>query len=393
MVTRSAHLTSAREEDASPPKPTTIRLYDRLEALDDLLPAWEDLLSACPDASIFSTWEWLSSWWVAFGSQLRLHVVGMWSQDGQLQALAPMAVGKDVAGFGIELAALQLMADGSGDSDGLGFLVRPGFEEVFAEALLGHLERHPVRWDIATLNTVDPRVRWIEALRAALARRRWTTITLSRPWCVVPLPCRWEDYLASLSPKERRKIGARTRRLTRHHEVSCRVCGDPAELDAWLDVLFDLHSRRWQTVGRTGSFQSPQRRQFYRTMASRFLTRGWLDFSQLLLNRRVAATQFSFRYRSTEYSLQEGYDPACASDSVGYVLRAFNLKRLIAEGVERYDFLGGSDGAKKRWGARDGHYIDIHFARRPSLGALHLAGKDGALRLGRWLKRRFRPAR
>ena len=372
------------------PARVTIRAYEDLPGLATILPAWEDLLAACPAASIFSTWEWLASWWEAFGGPSRLHVLAFWSGTGQLEALAPLAIGTESTALGARLSILSLMGDGSGDSDNLGFLVRPSFEAEFAEHLFDYLDRQSASWDIARFNTVDPDAGWARHAREVLARRRWSSVMLTRPWCVVPLPETWDDYLRTLSGKERRKIRTRIRRLERRYDVSFHRCGDERELPGFLDSLFALHARRWQQRGVTGSFGSEPRRSFYRIMGERFLHRGWLDLSQLRLNGAPAAVQFSFRYRNVEYSLQEGYDPEYSRDAVGYVLRAVNIRRLISEGVRSYDFLAGRDASKQRWGAEVRHYIDWHFARRPSLGAIRLSATRTTLRARRWLREHWR---
>src|SRR2546430_13527443 len=49
--------------------------YDRWEQLEAEIPAWEAILDHNPSLSIFSTPEWLGSWWKAFGSKDRKSVV------------------------------------------------------------------------------------------------------------------------------------------------------------------------------------------------------------------------------------------------------------------------------------------------------------------------------
>ena len=287
----------------------TLRVYEDLRALVELLPAWEDLLAACTDASVFSTWEWLGSWWESFGAGSRLRVVAFWNGGGELEALAPMALDTEPTALGARLSVLRLMGDGSGDSDNLGFLVRPGFEAEFADRLFDHLERDCPSWDIAHLNTIDPNARWVQHLRGALARRRWSSVTLTRPWSVVCLPETWDDYRNTLTGKERRKIGARTKRLAGRYDVSLRRCSDQRHLPDCLDTLFALHAKRWQARGVPGCFGSEPRRSFYRIMGPRFLHRGRLDLSQLALNGTIAATQFSLRYRNVEVLVAGGLRP------------------------------------------------------------------------------------
>ena len=54
-----------RQIDASAPEEhrgwSVEALDDR--ALDELRGEWEELLAASPSASVFLTWEWLSTWW------------------------------------------------------------------------------------------------------------------------------------------------------------------------------------------------------------------------------------------------------------------------------------------------------------------------------------------
>ena len=352
-----------------------VQVYDNVETLTDFLAAWDDLLSACPSASIFSTWEWLTSWWRSFGAGQRLLAVAFRDSAGRLVGLAPLSLTSPSS----PRRVLRLMGDGSGDSDNLDLLARPGFENEVAKALLDYLRDHSGAWDLCQLNRVPSESPVGESLVRHLTQRRWTAISYPQPRSLVPLPETWEAYLNQLSSKERGKIGIRTRRLEKRYRVRYVKCTE-ADLRTYLDVLFRLHQNRWQLRGEAGSFNFNARRQFYEEMGGLFLARQWLEFWLLELDGKVAAAQFGFRYRDTVYSLQEGFDPAYSSDSVGYVLRAHVLRDLIAAGVRRYDFLWGESPAKARWGVQMCRYVDIHFARPWTRGsmylhAVHRAGK------------------
>ena len=106
----------------------------------------------------------------------------------------------------------------------------------------------------------------------------------------------------------------------------------------------------------------------------------------LELQGKVVAAQFGLRHGETVFSLQEGFDPDYAADSVGYVLRSQVLKRLIADGVRRYDFLGGTDESKMRWGAELRTYNNIHFASPLSHGSININFKNKSARSKDWLR-------
>ena len=153
-------------------------------------------------------------------------------------------------------------------------------------------------------------------------------------------------------------------------------------------TLFDLHQQRWESIGRPGSFRSPARRSFYRGLAEILLARDELEFWLLDLNGKPVAAQFGFRFGTAVYSLQEGFDPAFAKDSVGYVLRAHVLQRLIAGGVRTYDFLGGASDSKTRWGAAIGRYVNFRFSRPRSLGAAFVHVRREAEGVKEWVRAR-----
>jgi len=117
-----------------------------------------------------------------------------------------------------------------------------------------------------------------------------------------------------------------------------------------------------------------------------------LQFWVLELDGNIVAAQFGFRYADTVFSLQEGFDPDYSTDSVGYVLRSQVLKNLIPDGVRRYDFLGGIDDSKTRWGAQVKSYLDIEFARPLTRASLHLTMKYKTAETKAWLRKRLPPS-
>ena len=72
---------------------------------------------------------------------------------------------------------------------------------------------------------------------------------------------------------------------------------------------------------------------------------------------------------------------------MGTLLRAYVIEQLIAQGIRKYDFLGGEPGYKARWAARLTEYLNLHFARKRSLGALYLSAVKNAISGKEWLRR------
>jgi CelD/BcsL family acetyltransferase involved in cellulose biosynthesis len=204
----------------------------------------------------------------------------------------------------------------------------------------------------------------------------------------VALPESWELYTQSLSSEDRKNLTRYTRRLELRYATQIYRCTKQEKLSLCLEALFQLHQGRWQTAGEPGTFSSAQRREFYTQLSRSLLARGWLELWVLELDGRIVAVQFAFRFGERVFQLQEGYDHQLTSDRPGLVLRGAVLRQLISEKVRIYDFLGGEDSYKARWGARQGQYRQLHFAPAFGRGALWLHFVDKAARWKEWLRGR-----
>ncbi len=363
-----------------------VRAYESLQDLQSLRPAWDDLLSAIPDASTFSTWEWLAPWWRAFAGGQQLMVLACFDESSRLVGLAPLALQRKRSGLGLEFRVVRLMGDGSGDSDNLDVLARRGWQAEVASAVVGYLETQAQRWDLCQLNTLPDDSPCGSALLEQIRQRGWTYFNHPQPRSVVVIPDTWETYAGQLSPKERGKLRYYSRRLEKNHGVCFYRCATESDLPASLEALFQLHQKRWRARGGPGTFSSLARRRFYYEMSSALLARKRLEFWLLDLDGKTVAAQFGFRHGDTVYQLQEGFDPEYSGDSVGFVLRGRVIEQLIGEGVRRYDFLLGEGPDKARWGTQSLTYNNLHFARPFTRGDFYLRFLHHTKACKEWLR-------
>jgi CelD/BcsL family acetyltransferase involved in cellulose biosynthesis/SAM-dependent methyltransferase len=366
----------------------SIGVYKTLEELEPLRPAWDGLLDSCPGATTFSTWEWLAPWWRAFGEGRELLALAFF--DGEmLVGLAPLQISqRRIASF-LHLRVLELMGDGSGDSDNLDVPVRAGWENTVASALLEFLKKEAQRWDFCEFNTMPAGSPVASSLAKLIEGRGWRVYPSWQTCSAISLPSTWEAYLKQLSGKERGKIAYYRKRLEKKSHVRFYRCESEKELSGCLEKLFLLHRKRWQSLNQAGSFESLARRQFYYELASLLIARRNLEFWLLDVDGKTVAGQFGFVHGGTVFQLQEGFDPAYFSDSVGYVLRAHAIEQLISRGIRRYDFLAGESDSKTRWATKPGHYINLQFAKPLTLGSACLCMIRRAAKSKKWLRTRL----
>lgn len=357
------------------------RQWDQLEGLRN---SWSNLVAQVPGLSIFLTPEWMFAWWRAYGGNKELCVLLLTDPREGIVGIAPLYwERRKFLGF-TELRVLRFIGDGSADSDDLDFIVKPGYAAAVAKAVLNWMRNAP--WDVCQFNALSAKSEVAALLEDGLRGLGWKRAISHRPFTRVTLPDTWALYLKKLSAKERHKIGIRLRRLQSRCKVCFRRCERPDELQAFLETLYALHQKRWEARGEPGSFSLAERRHFYEEMTRALLFRGWLGLWLLEMDDVPVAAQIGMYFGDHVYALQEGFDPAYASDSVGYVLRSLILQECIEKGVRFYDFLYGDQESKQRWGADVGHYVDFHFARPASLGALDLASARLLSTSRNWLR-------
>jgi len=357
--------------------------WDELNTFRD---AWENLLLKNSANSIFLTPEWLGSWWQTFGQEKdrKLMSLVFLDQEGQVTAILPLFQESRLFPP-VQIKTLRLVGAGSGDSDALGLIVRPGCERDVVEAFLSWLSRNKV-WDVCSLETLLSTSAVADHLLEGLSPRGWRALKEDSPNFYIDLPHTWQAYLDTLDPRFRPLLTRYPRRLQSKHRMRVFRCDRLEDLPSALETLFRLHQMRWTKTGEPGAFSDPMRRKFYFRMAEAFLRRGWLVLCLLELDNETVAAQFCFRYGTTVYLLQEGFNPNYAAEKVGYALRAQVLQQMIETGARRYDFLGGTDAYKLKFGARQGRYLNVHFAGPSLPGRMDLAIRRRGGLARRWLK-------
>lgn len=363
--------------------------YRTWDELARIRTAWEELLAESPSRTIFLTWEWLKPWWDAFGKDRQLMALAASDDDGNLAGLALLSAQPHRIAAGITLKTLQLLGDGSTDSDTLDFIFRDGYEAPFVKGVIDWCAQHQSEWDILELNTVPKQSAIAREIQNEITARGWVCSERENVHQIVALPGKWEEYVSSLSKNMRASVNSKMRKLEKRYQVNRRKCGSPEELAEFLDQLYRMHTLRWKLLEQSGSFFLPARREFYSVMANAFLERGWLDFWLLELNGQPAAAEFGFHYGKTYYFLQTGFDPAYFADSVGIVLKAQIFRELIERGMESYDFLGDDDPYKQRWAPQTHTTLFRTCARPGTRGSLYMGFNRSVKRGKAWLRARF----
>ncbi|WP_426574527.1 GNAT family N-acetyltransferase [Aquihabitans sp. McL0605] len=292
--------------------------------------AWRAL--AADSDNVFSTFEWLHTWWRHFGRDRRLLLTGVVDGEGDLIAILPL-----YQAARRPLRVIRLI--GHGATDQLGPVCAAGDRADALAAMARFLTEAGTRsWDVALADELPI------AGTAGAPGARTLGVDQGR---VAPLTgCTGQQWLATRPRKLRDQLRRDGRRLEALGTVGFRTTGSEAALDEDLDHLLRLHHLRWDPAG--GSRAYAGREAFHHDVARTFLDRGWLRLRFLELDGWPVAALHSFRFDGTESHYQGGRDPAFDRCSVGLLLQDRAIRACADEGVREYRFLRGDEAYKAR---------------------------------------------
>lgn len=296
--------------------------------IEDLREEWAALAER--GDSVFRTWEWASTWYRHLGEGRRLLVDTVRGVDGRARAVLPLYVWRERP-----LRVVRFLGHDQGDE--LGPVHAPGDDAFAAESLRAALGR--LRYDLFLGEQLPGEAEWA----GRLGGRRWRLE--SAP--VLRGHEGWDAFLRSRSANFREQVRRRERRLRGRYAVELRLADDGDRLERDLDVLFELHRRRWGP----GSAFAPE--PFHREFARLALDRGWLRLWLLELDGAPAAAWYGFRLGGVESYYQAGRDPRLDGDAVGFVLLSHTIRAALDDGVGEYRFLRGGERYKSRFANAD----------------------------------------
>ncbi len=347
----------------------------------DLRNEWDELLQACASDCIFLTWEWLYTWWSHLSGKRKLHLIVV-RLDGELIALAPLALHPARISRLLLWPVLEFLACGSVGSDYLSFLIRPGHEQTAMREITGSLAKSGRMLELVRIEKSSaPMAELTRQLREA----GWKSAGLTTNYCPYSILSghTWDSYLQSLHASHRKHLDRKLRCLHKNFDVSLQVAATEAERQWAMDVFIRLHLRRWSGKGGSTALNSKELIEFHRAFSQISLGRGWFKLYTLLLDGVPAASLYLFKYRNVLYLYQSAFDPDYGKYSPGTVLLALAIKNSIEDGAVEFDFLHDNEAYKYLWARQDRELNRLELYPAGMMGSVY----QHSAAVKRWIKR------
>jgi CelD/BcsL family acetyltransferase involved in cellulose biosynthesis len=321
---------------------------ETIESADDffaLRDSWNELLESSSSSGVFLTHEWLSLWWrhLAEGRQLSIIVA---RENGRLAGVLPLAERR--AQFSRMMPrVLEFLGSGQIGSDYLDAIIAAGREDDVSAAFAQYCHARGLMLQLSQLRAGNCSA---SILAESLAARGWKISKTKLNICpyIDLIGMTWDKYLEG-GPNIPRNLSRCLRALPKHFSMHVDCVKSPSEATAALEIVMDLHRKRWAAAGTSEAFQTPAVVRFHHEFARLAAERGWLRIVVLRLNDRPVASLYGLRYGPTFYFYQSGFDPEFSKQSVGVATMGLAIKTAIEEGALEYDFLHGDEEYKFHW--------------------------------------------
>jgi len=316
---------------------TALKVLD--EPFDRVSGEWAGLVGQLQAPVPFVTPAWQRVWLKHFQGERRLRILT--ARDGErLIGVAPLLCDGERA----ELVGHDSICDY------MDAVITPGFEAGCLASVLRQLVADGTTTvDLRGLRVGATLDGWKAGAAEAGYRAEQEEEALSP---CIELPGTWDEYLGTLSKKDRHELRRKLRRLEgAGGDVELRVVTGPDEAAELLDTLF--HLMRVSSHHKEEFLQRPGMEDFFREMAPAMAAEGMLRLYVLTFDRQPVASVLNFDLGGQLYMYNSGYDPAYSHYAVGLMSKALLVKDAIECGRTCVDFLRGDESYKYDLGGKD----------------------------------------
>jgi CelD/BcsL family acetyltransferase involved in cellulose biosynthesis len=164
------------------------------------------------------------------------------------------------------------------------------------------------------------------------------------------LPRSWDEFLLTLSGKDRHELRRKLRRLDQTGPIRFRSVGDVERLSEAVEVFLKLFAMNREEKA---AFMTDRMTSFFKALAFALAEEDLLRLFQLDVDGRPAAAVFCFDYMGARYLYNNGYDNTYRELSVGLISKAMSIQDAIDNGLQSYSFLKGAEPYKRRLGGKE----------------------------------------
>ena len=345
----------------------------RTSEFHDLRDEWNLLNDRSTKGTLFSSWEWLFTWWEIYRTQA----------DRELFILCCRSAGKIVGIAPFQIlnhprkhypCSKRLLLLGTGETDGaavfteyLDLLIEPGSEREVIRAFSQALSEEQSKWQGAHFQQLLEGAH-LSRLFSGNAASIDSLVRENGFRVVVDLPESFQAYLMSLRKKMRNNFTRLRSRLNSEREFRVDCLSDGLDVDQALCQLAKLNRERRENLEVASAFHCPNFEAYHRKVVKRLLPLRKVEIRIMRFGQIPVAAFYTLIDRTTVHAYQSGFEEEMGHR---YGLMTQMIVREISSCIDdpkisRFNFMYSEDESsyKLRYGALTEPMFDIsHYPK------------------------------
>jgi len=341
---------------------------------------WNALNEQSGKGTIFSSWEWLFTWWETYqNDSLRELYILTYRENGELQGIAPFQIlNHPRKQFP---CSKQLILLGTGETDGglvlteyLDLIIAPGKEAQVINAFSNALTQEQRHWQGTLFKQLLPGS-YLSSLFAGQRLSIEAKVQANGFRTLIDLPETYKDYLMSLRKKKRNNITRMLTRLKSEQEFTIESITTGLDIDTAITELAGLNLERRGQLDQPSAFHQPNFEAFHRAVIKRLLPLKKVELRILRIQGKAVAGLYSLIDGDTMHAYQSGFE---AELGHRYALLTMMITSEISNSIDnpnlkRFNFMYSADenSYKLRYSAYTEPMQDIGYFPRNMLSSVH----------------------
>jgi hypothetical protein len=305
---------------------------------------WDNTLDRCIEDNIFLTWEKMAPS-VNYMAPNSFPKILCAIEKNELVGIAPLrTTHKGLKGpFGYNI--IEPLTNG--DTDYTGLIMADQREQCLYEFFIQlYSEKN---WDLMYFSDLPQTSPTLILIKNAINIPKFE-IEKGAICPFIEIPTSKEELLASLNKKLEKKLRKSLTKLEREHgRVELKNYYEIGSLEQTIQILINLHQKRWTTRGISGRFVNNKSRNITLQTAKYFAEKDWLRLYFLTINDKPVAVELNLEYKGKMYCHLKGFDINYYKYRVGSLLTLKVLEKCIEKGITEYDLMQGEDSYKFEW--------------------------------------------
>lgn len=220
------------------------------------------------------------------------------------------------------------------------------------------------RWDSLITNVLADSAFEQKLLDVAIANGFKPVIRSETECPYIQLPNSWHKLYDSFGKKFRYNIRNSEKLLRERGAIELRRFTDTTSVDEFLEDFLSVERLSWKQEAGTSITRNPEQLKFHTELApvaaAADIFRGYV----LYLDETPIAHIFGLYDQGTFYCLKLSYVEALKKFAPGITITAMAIKDLVDNSAKLWDFVGPTEGYKRRW-AKESYVVRkyVFFSR------------------------------